>query len=103
MGYKRASIISLIFITIFSLLMIFSVSSVQKNYQVNQTIRIESALKMAIVQCYALEGSYPPSVDYLSKNYGIILNKDKYIYHYEVYVSNMMPVISVILKKYGEQ
>ncbi|MCK5812385.1 MAG: hypothetical protein KAG94_05765 [Clostridiales bacterium] len=103
MGYKRASIISLIFITAFAVIMIFSVSTIQTNYQENQTKRVENAIKLAIVQCYALEGSYPPSVTYLSENYGIILNEEKYIYHYEVYVSNMMPVLSVIMKNNGDQ
>ncbi len=99
MKFKRVSIISLIFITIFSLILIFSISSVHENFQLNQTIRVENAIKEAIVQCYALEGSYPPSIDYLAKNYGIIINRDRYIYHYEIYVSNMKPVLSVILKE----
>ena len=32
---------------------------------------LRSAIARASVQCYAIEGRYPPSVAYLEENYGI--------------------------------
>ena len=58
----------------------------------------ESAIQKAAIQCYALEGSYPPSLEYLEKNYGIILNKSRYFYHYTIFASNIMPEIGVYEK-----
>lgn len=59
---------------------------------------LEEALRKAAIQCYALEGGYPPSVHYLRDNYGIMLNEKDYFYHYEVMASNIMPDIKVIKK-----
>ena len=56
---------------------------------------IEQAISAAMLQCYALEGSYPPDVNYLAENYGVIINRELYYYHYEVFASNVRPEISV--------
>ncbi|NLX63644.1 MAG: hypothetical protein GX022_02530 [Clostridiaceae bacterium] len=63
-----------------------------------QPERIKEAIERACVQCYALEGSYPPDLDYLSKNYGLVLNNDKYFYHYKISASNVMPYVEVYEK-----
>jgi len=59
---------------------------------------LEDAIKKAAVQCYAIEGSYPPDLQYLADHYGIILNEDTYFYHYQVFGSNVMPDIIVLEK-----
>ena len=59
---------------------------------------LEDAIRRAAVQCYALEGSYPPDLYYLADHYGIILNEDAYFYHYQMVGSNIMPDILVMKK-----
>lgn len=49
------------------------------------------------VLCYATEGSYPANLDYLVKNYGLILQEDRFIYKYDIFASNVMPEINVFL------
>jgi hypothetical protein len=62
----------------------------------DEEIRIaEEAVVRATVQCYALEGRYPESMDYLAENYGLAMDRDKFVYHYEVNGENMMPLIKV--------
>jgi hypothetical protein len=56
---------------------------------------IEAAIRKAAVQCYALEGSYPPNIEYLEKNYGITIDKSRYYYYYNIFASNIMPEIGV--------
>lgn len=51
----------------------------------------ESALKKAIVQCYAIEGIYPADVSYLEENYNLTIDKNKYNIFYECFSSNIMP------------
>lgn len=53
-------------------------------------------LRRAVVSCYALEGRYPPDVKYLQEQYGLQLNEEKYIVHYEVFAENIMPDITVL-------
>ncbi len=56
---------------------------------------LQKAIKRACVQCYAIEGRYPSSVDYLVDNYGIQIDTDKYAVFYEGFASNLMPDITV--------
>lgn len=56
---------------------------------------LERAIKRATIQCYAVEGRYPASVDYLVKNYGIQIDEDRFNVFYEGFASNIMPQITV--------
>jgi hypothetical protein len=55
----------------------------------------KEAIVRATVQCYSLEGRYPPSLNYLEQNYGLTLDKDKYVYHYQIIGENLMPRIDL--------
>lgn len=60
------------------------------------------AIRQASVQCYAIEGRYPPSVEYLEKNYGIQIDRERYNVFYSGFASNIMPDITVIPVEGGE-
>ncbi len=55
----------------------------------------QQLIRKYAVQCYASEGAYPPNLDYLVGNYGLILDPDKYAYYYSAFSSNMMPEVIV--------
>lgn len=59
---------------------------------------LERALVRSSVQCYAIEGRYPPSVQYLEDHYGIQIDSDKYVVFYEGFASNLMPDITVAVR-----
>ena len=56
---------------------------------------LRSAIARASVQCYAIEGRYPPSVQYLEENYGIEIDRSRFDVFYEGFASNIMPDITV--------
>ena len=58
---------------------------------------LRKAIARGCVQCYAIEGRYPPSVEYLEENYGVQIDHDKYNVFYDGFASNIMPEITVIL------
>jgi hypothetical protein len=68
-----------------------SASSDQQSRQI-----LTDALKRATVQCYAIEGMYPPDIQYLEDNYGISYDHKRFIVHYEVFAANILPDIIVI-------
>ncbi|HBU11846.1 MAG TPA: hypothetical protein DEB31_03715 [Clostridiales bacterium] len=70
-----------------------SVSSKGENLKV-----MEQSIRRSAVQCYAIEGRYPPSLKYLQDNYGLLLDEGRYIYHYQAEGMNMMPDIAVFEK-----
>jgi hypothetical protein len=57
----------------------------------------KEAIERAVMQCYALEGSYPPNLDYLVKNYGLIIDQKRYVYLYETVAGNIHPIVQVQL------
>lgn len=64
----------------------------------DQMANTKRNIDRAIVHCYALEGQYPPSVEYLEKNYGIVVNHEKYYINYDVFASNVYPTVQIFRK-----
>lgn len=60
--------------------------------------QLEDALQRAAVTCYAAEGFYPPSVDYLTAHYGVQIDHSRYAVSYVVFAENLMPDITVLEK-----
>lgn len=60
--------------------------------------QLENALRRAAVACYAAEGVYPPTLEYLTEHYGVQVDKDRYSVFYEVFAENLMPEITVLEK-----
>ena len=56
----------------------------------------EDSLNRAAVSCYAIEGMYPDTLEYLTENYGVYVDPGKYAVKYEVFASNIMPDITVL-------
>ena len=73
-----------------------SLSNLSDGREQEDKKQLENALARAAVACYAVEGVYPPNVQYLEDNYGIQINKTLYTVKYEVIASNLMPDITVI-------
>ncbi len=91
------------FWTILGLLAILSLSIPAANYlktsNVEQRrIRTQEAIQRALNLCYAQEGFYPARLDYLIKNYGIIVSSDAYFVYYKTIGSNIRPDVSVFSK-----
>jgi hypothetical protein len=55
----------------------------------------EEAVRRAAVTCYAIEGAYPESYEYLKEHYGVRVDERLYAVHYSVFASNVMPDIAV--------
>jgi hypothetical protein len=88
-------IIFSLFITIIGYTM-FGMDKFYKNSSNEQRLAVKKAIQRAVVQCYALEGAYPPDLEYLVKNYGIVLNETKFFYQYEIFASNIAPQVEVL-------
>lgn len=59
---------------------------------------IQTAVEKSARQCYAIEGVYPPDLNYLETNYGLQLNTRDYYIHYDIYASNIPPEVKVLPK-----
>jgi len=60
---------------------------------------VKSSVDNAVTLCYSIEGAYPDSLEYLTENYDISYDRDRYIVHYECFASNIRPIVTVIEKE----
>ncbi|MBE6670548.1 MAG: hypothetical protein E7601_10170 [Ruminococcaceae bacterium] len=93
----------LIFTVIAILVLAFfltALSNVDKEKTSEDRIQLEKAIINAAVSCYAIEGSYPPSIEYLAENYGLQIDTERFTVKYELYASNLMPDITVLVNEY---
>jgi len=58
----------------------------------------EKSVLRAVISCYAAEGKFPPNFEYLVENYGIRINEEKFIVHYNIFAANIMPDVVVLLR-----
>ena len=56
---------------------------------------IRDAVRRGALQCYAVEGVYPPDLQYLEDNYGLQINTEVFYVTYEAFASNLPPTIRV--------
>jgi hypothetical protein len=61
--------------------------------------QLDSSIRKATLTCYATEGVYPPTIDYLEENYGIQIDKERYTVFYVIFGDNIMPDITVMEKQ----
>lgn len=67
-----------------------------------QTELVRDAVKQAAITCFAIEGTFPSTLDYLKENYGLAYDEDNYFVSYDAFASNILPVIRVTQRGYGE-
>jgi hypothetical protein len=77
-------------------LFIIGVNAIAQTGEQEQLEAVQSAILKAVIQCYALEGQYPPNLDYLTGNYGLSIDREKFIVYYVYIASNLMPEITVL-------
>ena len=95
---KRHSFAAVATILLFLLFFYTSVENV-KIRRDNENIHIlEDAIIRSAVQTYAIEGFYPPDIQYMEDNYGLMVDHEKYAISYDVFASNIMPEVVIYLK-----
>lgn len=85
------------FVLLFGLFL-SGLSSVSRTTEEQQLQSLSSAIRRSAVHCYATEGAYPDSLVYLKNHYGIAYDEDKYLVDYQIFASNLMPEITVIIR-----
>ena len=77
-------------------LFVFSVRSFGTYTADKQLESLENALHRNIIQCYAIEGIYPPSLSYLKDHYGLTYDEDRFFVDYHHVAGNLYPDVTVL-------
>ncbi len=59
---------------------------------------IQEAVQRSALQCYVVEGVYPPDLEYLQNNYGLQVNTEDFYVTYEAFASNLPPTVRVVVR-----
>lgn len=90
-----ASIITIVMAFAVLLTLVFGMDYMSISSGNEQQAVVEQAIKRASIQCYSLEGAYPPNVEYLIDNYGVALDRTRFTIIYTPQGANIMPQIEV--------
>lgn len=94
--FRSSQWVSLIFMVAMIVVIVFAINSFNDRTGNLGIDTLEDTIEQYAIACYATEGSYPPDLSYLEVHYGLILDEEQYIYEYEVFGSNILPIITVL-------
>lgn len=101
-GRKEYSLYKLIFSVVLFLAIgicfYYGIHSVSSRTDREQLKSLEEAINRSIASCYATEGQYPQSLDYLKQQYGIEYDSEKYFVDYQIAGANILPDVTIIEK-----
>lgn len=97
-GNRMAKISTLFFVALL-LVFLVAVNNISDSSVDKQKESLETALQRDIVHCYAVEGTYPPSLEYIKTHYGLTYNEELFFVDYQPVAANLMPDVTIIQKK----
>lgn len=95
----RNIIISIVVFLLIFLCFWLAVNSASSKTLDEEKETLSAAVSRSVTHCYAIEGSYPESLDYLKDNYGLTYNEDQFFIDYQPLGADIMPDITIIVKK----
>lgn len=99
LGRSLSFLLSVAAFLILLLLFLGGIRSVSDTTAAKQLESLQTALSRSIAQCYAVEGMYPPDLQYLKDHYGLTYDETEFLVDYETYGSNLMPEVTVLRKR----
>lgn len=78
------------------ILFVYGIGSVSDTSERKEKESLEETLNRDIIHCYAVEGVYPPSLDFIEKNYGLNYDTDRLFVDYQPVASNIYPDVTVV-------
>ncbi|MBE5827425.1 MAG: hypothetical protein E7307_12410 [Butyrivibrio sp.] len=79
-----------------ALIFIVAVDRLGRGQIEKQQESLENAIARDIVQCYAIEGQYPPTLEYMEDHYGLIYDKTTFFVDYQPIAANLYPDYTVL-------
>lgn len=77
---------------------LYGINSINQSTKSQQKQSLHDTITQCITHCYAVEGTYPPSLEYLKEHYGLIYDEDMFFVDYTPIGSNLRPDITIIEK-----
>ncbi|MBR7058135.1 MAG: hypothetical protein IKI35_05360 [Stomatobaculum sp.] len=96
---KHSLMLSLAFCLAWTGLFASMTGSVSTSRSAEQEKALNTALERCITNCYALEGFFPPDLQYMEEHYGLSYDKSQFFVDYQPVAANIRPDYFVLLLK----
>ena len=93
---KNGLLILLLALLLLALLTVLCFGHSGRDISEEGAAAIRETVRRSALQCYVVEGVYPPDLQYLEENYGLQINTEDYIVVYDCFASNLPPSIRVV-------
>lgn len=90
------ALVSLVVLSATALVLWVGTKTIQDDAGAQSLDALSDSLRRASVHCYAVEGRYPPDLEYLCSAYNIQYDDARYLIYYSLSASNLVPDITII-------
>lgn len=94
-GVFRSVLPTICFFVVVLIGFFWVVSGMTASVEEEQLASTEQAIRRTAVHCYAVEGQYPQSLQYMQEHYGLHIDQTRFVVHYQPIAANLMPTITV--------
>lgn len=95
----RNILISVAVFAVFAVILLHALNWQDSNAREQERELLENAVNRSISHCYAIEGVYPESIDYLVENYGLVYDEDSFFVDYMPLGADILPDVTIIAKE----
>jgi len=96
LDFLRAAVLPVIFTAAIVAAVVSGIRQTDESSSAEGLRILEESLHRAVIMNYAIEGRYPQSLEYIEESFGIFIDRTRFIVHYTVFASNILPEITVI-------
>ena len=96
--FLRSAILPALFTIAIIILVVFGLRQAQEASTAEGARILEDSIRRAVMINYAIEGRYPESIEYIEENFGIHIDRERFVVHYRIFATNILPDITVILR-----
>ncbi|MBP1579123.1 MAG: hypothetical protein J6B57_03440 [Oscillospiraceae bacterium] len=96
---SRGVVSGIIGAAVFAVMIVWLVAALHNASSASEEERlaqVRQSVENGVTLCYAVEGVYPDSLEYLTESYGVVFDHEKYLVHYECFAANVRPTVTVI-------
>lgn len=94
----KSVLMPLVFTAIIILLVLYGLGQAEESSRDEGARVLEDSIRRAVIAAYAIEGRYPATIEHIEENFGVFVDRDRFIVHYMVFGANIMPDVAVIIR-----
>ena len=99
-GFQPQMLVALVVLLSVLFMIVFGIHNFSNRVDERQAAYLEQCVTRSAIQCYVIEGRFPSTeegVAYLVDNYGLQIDRKRYVVYYESIADNILPQIRVIV------